>query len=116
MKAISRLLIMFLLMVSMTGFSLTTTDLSQNSDVEYTITSMVDVDLTEVVKTDIMSVDSFTDVDESFKISLNISKTEFVKPCNLLVDDVGWNVFSEKLQFKPLDKKNTRKPRDGINS
>ncbi len=59
MKAISRLLIVFSLIVSATGFSLTTTDLSQNSEINAVVGEVHPVELISVVNQYLVLVSVF---------------------------------------------------------
>lgn len=125
MKAISRLLIMFSLIVSMTGFSLTTTDLSQNSDVECIFNQQVDLNSIEVVNENILKIDYSIFMDKSLKITFISVNKEFVKPNKTIIDDVGWRYNDLNIAVQDnyksnviltYTKKNTRSPRDGLMS
>ncbi|WP_370214794.1 hypothetical protein [Mesoflavibacter profundi] len=107
MKAISRLLFTLALMVSVTGFSKTTTDLSQNSKDE----------LSNCVKADINSFDVVVETTdfETFNfealdfliVSKQIEKLSKQEVRNnvKIVNDVGWEDHSGICELPVLDKR-----------
>ena len=110
MKAISRLLIVALLFVGTTGFGLTTTDLSQNSDPDIVICDYADVISVEVVdfKFDLTAYQSYVAVSKNVLLSqeeLKAFNDESIKS----EYDVGW-----RNQKVFLNRKLKRNPRDGL--
>ena len=110
MKAISRLLILFTLLACGTGFGLTITDLSQNSENDIVIYDHVDN-----VSFEMVNYNFDLNVQESYEaIFKRADKSQAVAfenhGTNLKsIDDVGW-----RNQKQNLNKKIKRNPRDGL--
>ncbi|WP_179022051.1 hypothetical protein [Winogradskyella forsetii] len=110
MKAISRLFIVGLLFVATTGFGLTTTDLSQNSDHEIVICDYADIVSFEVVyfRVDLNAQQSYETVSEN----ASFKKEKFKNLIDLPIKseyDVGWLNLNDFLNML-----NNRSPRDNL--
>ena len=109
MKAISRLLFALALMVSATGFSTTTTDLSQNSNDEMIVSVKADITSFDVVinTTDFETLDF--EVLGSLIVSRQIEKLSKQEASNnvKIIDDVGWQDHSGIYKLPVLDKRKT---------
>ncbi len=112
MKAIHKVFIVALLFVGTTGFGLTTTDLSQNSEPEIVICDQADSNSVDLV---------ISEMDFSFDLSIvvvhqeDIPFNDFLKTKELdhsiyVIDDVGWQRLKASYDYKDL-----RCPRDGLN-
>lgn len=109
MKAISRLLFALALMVSATGFSTTTTDLSQNSNDEMIVSVKADITSFDVV----INTAGFESLDfevlDFLIVSSQIEKLSKQKASNnvKIIDDVGWQDHSGINKLPVLDKRKT---------
>ena len=121
MKAISRLLIVFLLMVGTTGFGLTTADLNQNSEPDLVI-----CDCADSISVDVVSITSDYQIKELAPMSVSSINNQklFIQEdlkTNILsyVKDVGWQKKDLKFALKNYQsnikkKTDSRNPRDGL--
>lgn len=123
MKAIAWL-VMLLVIISFTGFSFTTTDLAQNSEIEFVDNYQVGDTSIEVVSFAVDLRIQMCDINNiTSNLSFNVAAIAFVEPQIIKNDDVGWQYTRDVHKIKQLDKnvttqnktyKNSRNPRDGL--